>query len=65
MNDDIIYMLGVTDLKFLVEISRVSRVVFLEKELEGYVNQFSLIEKLKNQSYLPKNGHFKAMFFQN
>ena len=53
MNDDIIYIIGKTDLKFPTEISKNSRVVFLEKELEGYVNQFSLIEKFqKNQSYL-------------
>lgn len=53
MNDDIIYIIGKTDLKFPSEISKNSRVVFLEKELEGYVNQFSLIEKFqKNQSYL-------------
>lgn len=53
MNNDIIYIIGKTDLKFPSEISKDSRIVFLEKELDGYVNQFSLIEKFQeNQSYL-------------
>ena len=51
MNDDIIYIIG-KQIK-ISEISKNSREAFLEKELEGYVNQFSLIEKFqKNQSYL-------------
>ena len=53
MNDDNIYIIGGSDLKFSTKISKDSRVVFLEREEDSYVNQFSLIKKfLENQSYL-------------
>ncbi len=67
MNNSSIYVIGGKDLKFPTEISINSRVVFLDKEDDGYVNRFSLIKKLQeNQKFLREKWlDFQSKVFLN
>ena len=67
MNNSSIYIIGGNDLKFPIEISSDSRVVFLDKEDKSYANRVSLIAKLQeNQTFLREKWlDFQTKVFLN